>query len=109
MMFEDVPETSQVMYPDGTIKSNAEVKKDYPILGTSLGVIGFTTDDAGTVGDLILMGYYDDVNSFVDAYTSQGCDLSAATTNAEKCAIITDFVNNPVNEADEALEAYMEM
>ena len=109
MMFEDIPESSQVMYPDGTIKTNAEVKKDYPIFGTSLGVIGFTTDDAGTVGDLILMGFYDNLNSFVDAYVSQGCDLSEAKTNAEKCEIITEFVNNPVSEEDEALETYLNL
>lgn len=107
MMFEDVPETSKIMYPDGSTKTKEEVKKDYPILATPLGVIGFTADDSGTVGDPILMGYYDDVVSMCDSFISQGCDLSEAKTNAEKCAVITDFVNNPVSEEDAALEAYL--
>lgn len=108
-MFKDIPTSSKIMKPNGEIRTNSELRSDYPILGTSLGVIGFTTDDAGTVGDLIIMGYYDNINSCVDSYVKMGCDLSEATTNAEKCAIITEFVNNPVNEADVALEAYMEM
>ena len=109
IMFSEVPEKSQVMYPDGTIKAKAEVIKDYPILGTSFGVIGFTTDDAGTVGDLIMMGYYDNINSFVDSYTSQGAQVTSDMTNAQKCEAITEFVNNPVSEQDEALDAYLNM
>ena len=109
IMFSEVPATAQVMYPDGTIKAKAEVIKDYPILGTAYGVIGFQTDDAGTVGDLILMGYYDNINSFVDCYASQGAQVSADMTPAQKCAVITEFVNNPVSEADEALDAYLAM
>ena len=107
MMFSDIPANAQVMYPDGTLTSRAEVIKDYPILGTSMGVIGFQTDDAGTVGDLILMGYYDNINSFVDCYASQGAQVTSSMTNAQKCAVITEFVNNPVSEADEAVEAYL--
>lgn len=109
MMFEEIPETSQVMYPDGQIKSIGEVKSEYPILGTPLGVIGFTTDDEGTVGEFILMGYYDNINSFVDTYKSQGAEITPDMTNAEKCAVITEFVNNPVSEEDEALDAYLNM
>lgn len=107
IMFSEVPENAQVMYPDGTIKTKTEVKKDYPILGTPYGVIGFTTDDAGTVGDLILMGYYDNLNSFVDCYAGQGAQITSDMTPAQKCAVITEFVNNPVSEADEALDAYL--
>ena len=109
IMFNEVPETAQVMYPDGITKSKAEVIKDYPILGTAFGVIGFTTDDAGTVGDLIRMGYYDNINQFVDCYVAQGAQVTADMTNAEKCAVITEFVNNPVSEADAALDAYLAM
>ena len=107
MMFSDIPANAQVMYPDGTIKARADVIKDYPILGTSMGVIGFTTDDAGTVGDLILMGYYDNINQFVDCYVSQGAQITSGMTPAQKCATITEFVNNPVSEQDEALDAYL--
>ena len=107
IMFSEVPANAQVMYPDGTIKTKAEVIKDYPILGTSMGVIGFQTDDAGTVGDLILMGYYDNINSFVDCYVSQGAQVTSDMINAQKCAVITEFVNNPVSEQDEALDAYL--
>ena len=107
MMFSDIPTNAQVMYPDGTLKSRAEVIKDYPILGTSMGVIGFQTDDAGTVGDLILMGYYDNINQFVDCYTAQGAQITSDMTPAQKGATITEFVNNPVSEADEALDAYL--
>lgn len=107
MMFSDIPTNAQFMYPDGTLKARADVIKDYPILGTSMGVIGFQTDDAGTVGDLILMGYYDNINSFVDCYASQGAQVTADMTPAQKCAVITEFVNNPVSEADEAVEAYL--
>lgn len=106
-MFSDIPTNAQFMYPDGTLKARADVIKDYPILGTSMGVIGFQTDDAGTVGDLILMGYYDNINSFVDCYASQGAQVTADMTPAQKCAVITEFVNNPVSEADEAVEAYL--
>ena len=109
MMFSDIPSKAQVMYPDGTLKSRAEGIKDYPILGTSMGVIGFQTDDDGTVGDLILMGYYDNINSFVDCYASQGAQVTSDMTPAQKCAVITEFVNNPVSEADEALDAYLAM
>ena len=109
MMFSDVPENAQVMYPDGTIKDIAGVKADYPILGTPFGVIGFQTDSAGTVGDFIMMGYYDNINSFVDAYASQGAPVTDDMSNAEKCAVITEFVNNPVDEAEEALDAYLGM
>ena len=72
-----------------------------------MGVIGFQTDDAGTVGDLILMGYYDNINSFVDCYASQGAQVTADMTPAQKCEVITEFVNNPTTEADEAVEAYL--
>lgn len=109
MMFTDIPETSQIMYPSGIIKSKDDVKADYPILGTSLGVIGFTTDDAGTVGDLIMMGYYDNVNKFVDIYKAQGAEVTSDMTNAEKCDVITEFVNNPVDEAEDALDSYLAM
>lgn len=109
IMFSEVPANAQVMYPDGTIKTKAEVIKDYPILGTSMGVIGFTTDDAGTVGDLILMGYYDSYPAFKDCYTAQGAQVTADMSMAEGCAVITEFVNNPVSEADEALDAYLSM
>ena len=109
MMFEDIPENAQVMYPDGTIKDKAGVKADYPVLGTSIGVIGFTTDEAGTVGDLILMGYYDNINSFVDAYAGQGAEVTADMTNAEKCEVITEFVNNPINDDEDALDTYLSM
>ena len=109
IMFSEVPEKSQVMYPDGTTKTKAEVIKDYPILGTAFGVIGFITYDAGTVGDLILMGYYDNINQFVDSYTSQGAQITSDMTNAQKCEAITEFVNNPVYEADEAVDAYLNM
>lgn len=106
-LFSDIPTNAQIMYPDGTIKTKAEVIKDYPILGTAFGVIGFTTDDAGTVGDLIMMGYYDNINSFVDCYAGQGAQVTSDMTPAQKCATITEFVNNPVSEADEALDAYL--
>lgn len=107
MMFSDIPTNAQFIYPDGTLKARADVIKDYPILGTSMGVIGFQTDDAGTVGDLILMGYYDNINSFVDCYASQGAQVTSDMTSAQKCATITEFVNNPVSEQDEALDAYL--
>lgn len=109
MMYEDIPQTAKIMYPDGTMKSYEEVIADHPILGTPFGVIGFTTDDAGTVGDLILMGYYDNINQFVDVYSAQGAQVTSAMTNAEKCEVITEFVNNPVSEEDEALDAYLSM
>lgn len=109
MMFSDVPSSAQIMYPNGAIKTKAEVIKDYPILGTSLGVIGFTTDDKGTVGDLIMMGYYDNINSFVDCYTSQGAEITDSMTDAQKCDVITEFVKNPTTEADAAVEAYLNM
>ena len=106
-MFSEVPEKSQVMYPDGTIKTKAEVIKDYPILGTSMGVIGFTTDDAGTVGDLIMMGYYDSYPAFKDCYTAQGAQVTSEMSMSEGCAVITEFVNNPLSEQEEALDAYL--
>lgn len=109
IMFSEVPETSQIMYPDGTIKSKADVIKDYPVLGTPIGVIGITTDDAGTVGDLIMMGYYDNINSFVDCYASQGAQVTSDMTYAQKCEAITEFVKNPTTEADEAVDAYLSM
>ena len=109
IMFSEVPEKSQVMYPDGTIKAKADVIKDYPILGTAYGVIGFTTDDAGTVGDLIMMGYYDNINSFVDCYAGQGAQVTSDMTPAEKCAVITEFVNNPVNDDEDSLDTYLSM
>ena len=109
IMFSDVPANAQIMYPDGTLKSRADVINDYPILGTSLGVIGFTTDDKGTVGDLIMMGYYDNINSFLDSYTSQGAQITDDMTNAQKCEAITEFVKNPTSEADDAVEAYLNM
>ena len=109
MMFEQLPTGSKIMYPDGQIKSMGEVKSDYPILGTPLGVVGFDTDDKGTVGELILMGYYDNINRFVDTYKMQGAEVTSDMTNAEKCAVITEFVNNPVSEEDVALDAYLNM
>mgnify|MGYP003305134450 CR=1 FL=1 len=109
MMFEDIPETSQIMYPNGAIKTKDEVKTDYPILATKFGVIGITTDDEGTVGELIMMGYYDDVNRFVDTYKSQGAEVTSDMTYAEKCEAITEFVNNPVDEAEDALDSYLAM
>lgn len=109
MMFNEIPDTTMVMYQDGTIKSVDEVKVDYPILGTALGVIGFTTDDKGTVGDLIVMGYYDNINRVVDIYKMQGAEINADMTDAEKCEAITEFINNPVSEADEALDAFLNM
>lgn len=109
IMFNEIPETSQIMLPNGEIESVEQVKARYPILKTPLGVIGFTTDDEGTVGELILMGYYDNINSFVDTYKSQGVEITPDMTNSEKCAVITEFVNNPVSEEDEALDAFLSM
>lgn len=109
MMFEDIPKSVQIMYPNGQIKSVDAVKQDYPILKTPMGVIGFNTDEYGSITDPILMGYYDNINSFVDTYKSQGVEITPDMTNAEKCAVITEFVNNPVNEEDEALDAYLNM
>lgn len=107
IMFSEVPNTSKIMYPNGVIKTKDEVIKDYPVLGTSVGVIGITTDNKGTVGDLIMMGYYDNINSFLDSYTSQGAQITDDMTNAQKCEAITEFVNNPVSEQEEALDAYL--
>lgn len=107
IMFSDVPVSAQIMYPNGAIKTKDEVIKDYPVLGTPIGVIGITTDDKGTVGDLIMMGYYDNINSFLDSYTSQGAQITDDMTNAQKCEAITEFVKNPTSEADEAVEAYL--
>ena len=109
IMFSDVPASAQIMYPNGTTKTKDEVIKDYPVLGTSIGVIGITTDDKGTVGDLIMMGYYDNINSFVDCYASQGAQITDDMTNAQKCEAITEFVKNPTSEADEAVDAYLNM
>lgn len=106
-MFSEIPENYSILYPDGTIKTKAEVKKDYPILGTPMGVIGFTTDSTGAVTNPVLMGYYDNINSFVDCYVSQGAQVTSDMTPAQKCAAITEFVANPVSEADEAVEAYL--
>ena len=110
MMFSDIPTSYKVMYPDGKIRTNAEVKTDYPILGTALGVIGFQTDSKGTVSDPVLMGYYDNVNSFVDAYVSQGAEVTDDMTPAQKCAVITEFVNTPQqSEEEEAIDAYLSL
>lgn len=109
MMFNEIPDTTMIMYQDGSLKSVNDVKVDYPILGTTLGVIGFTTDDNGTVGDLIVMGYYDNINRVVDIYKAQGAEITSDMTNTEKCAVITEFINNPVDEVDEALDAYFNM
>ena len=47
-LFSDIPEDYNILYPDGTMRSKAEVAMDYPILSTSMGVIGFTADSKGT-------------------------------------------------------------
>ena len=109
MMFSDIPSGAQFMYPDGTIKDRAGVVKDYPILGTAYGVIGFQTDAKGTVGDLIMMGYYDNINSFLDAYVPQGVEITDSMTNAQKCAAVTEFVANPPNSEEDALDTYLSM
>jgi len=109
IMFEDVPEACQVMFPNGEIKTKDEVKAKYPILGTNLGVIGITTGDDGTLGELIMMGRYDNINQLVDIYREQGAEFTPEMTNAEKCEVITEFINNPVTEGDAALDAFLSM
>lgn len=109
IMFSEVPSSTKMMYPDGQIKTKAQVIEDYPVLGTSIGVIGITTDSKGTIGDLVMMGYYDNIHRFVDSYTSQGADVPESLTNAQKCAVITDFVNNPPSEEEDALDTYLAM
>lgn len=106
-MFSDIPENYNVLYPDGTMKTKAEVAKDYPILSTPMGVIGFTADSKGAITNPVLMGYYDNINQFVDCYAAQGAQVTDDMTPAQKCAVITEFVNNPVSEQEEALDAYL--
>lgn len=107
--FSSIPDSYTIMYPDGQMKKKSEVIKDYPILGTALGVIGFQTDSSGTVSDPVLMGYYDNLNSAVDAYVSQGAEVTDDMTPAQKCAAITEFVNNPINDDEDALDTYLSM
>ena len=109
MMFEDIPENATIMYPDHSCHTKDEVKNDYPILATPLGMIGFTTDAAGTVGDFIFMGYFDSVNVFRDVYVKQGAEVTPEMSNAEACEVITEFVNNPPNDEEDALDTYLSM
>lgn len=106
MMFKDLPESTQVMYPSGVVKTTEEVKADYPILATPYGVIGFITY---ANDDSILMQYYNHVYQFADTYKSQGVEVTFSMSHAKICEVITEFVNNPVSEADEALDAYLNL
>ena len=108
-LFSDIPEDYNILYPDGTMRSKAEVAMDYPILSTSMGVIGFTADSKGTITNPVLMSYYDNINQFVDCYAGQGAQVTDDMTSAEKCEVITEFVNNPVSEQEEALDAYLSL
>ena len=56
-----------------------------------------------------MMGYYDNINQFVDCYAGQGAQVTDDMTSAEKCEVITEFVNNPVSEQEEALDAYLSL
>lgn len=106
MMFKDLPESTQVMYPNGVIKTKEEVEADYPILATPYGVIGFVTY---AKDDGILMQYYNHIYQFANTYKSQGAEVTTDMSHVEICEVITEFVNNPVSEADEALDAYLNL
>ena len=109
MMFEEIPESSMIMKPDGAIRTNMELKIDYPIFNTNLGVIGFSTDEAGSIRDPIIMGFYGDIYGLLDSCKRMGHEIPSDVSNSEKCAIITELLNNPINEEEEALDAYLEM
>lgn len=94
-MFEDVPEGATIMYPSGTMKTKAEVKQDYPVLGTPIGLIGITVKSDGKMTNPILMGYYDNIISFESNYEAQGVVFTEDMTNAQKCDAVTEFVNQP--------------
>lgn len=94
MMFSDM-KAKQIMYPNGAIKTRDEVIADYPILGTPLGVVGIRCEDNGVVEDLALMESYNNLYAIVDAYKAQGVVFPDGISNAEKCEIITTFVNSP--------------
>lgn len=106
--FSEVPDV-MIMFPDGSLHTKAETAEIYTILATDMGVIGVTANDDGSLTDPVCMASYDNINVLTPSFSSMGCDFSAAKTISEKCAVITDFVNNPVNEEDEALEAYLSL
>lgn len=94
-MFEDVPKESAIMYPSGAIKTNAEVKADYPILGTPMGVLGVTVGKDGKLTNPVMMNSYYNIMAFEQMYEEQGCAIEDSLTNAQKCAVVTAFVNQP--------------
>lgn len=98
VMFEDVPADYKVMYPSGKIKTKDEVIGDYPVLGTPMGVVGVTVTKDGVLTNPIRMGSYYDIMTLEDTYEAQGCAIDDGLTNAEKCEVITEFVNQPSSE-----------
>lgn len=97
MMFEDVKAT-QIMYPSGKIVSRAQCIETYPILGTSLGVAGFTCGKDGNIGDIALLFTYQDIYTFEDMFEKQGVVFTDAMDSAQKCEAVTAFVNTTKTE-----------
>lgn len=106
--FFEVPDV-MIMFPDGSLHTKAETAEIYTILATDMGVIGVTANDDGSLTNPVCMASYDNINVLTPSFSSMGCDFSAAKTISEKCAVITDFVNNPVNEEEEAIETYLSL
>ena len=109
MMFEDIPKDAKIMHPSGLIETVEQVIERYPILGTEVGVIGFATDEKGTVGKMISMGAYGNIHTFTESFAKQGADITDDMTNAEKCDAITEFANEPINDDEDALDTYLSM
>lgn len=94
IMFEDVPKESMIMYPSGAVKTNAEVKAEYPILGTPMGVLGITVGKDGKLTNPIMMNSYYNIMAFEQMYEEQGCAIEDSLTNAQKCDVVNAFVNS---------------
>ena len=97
MMFEDVKAT-KIMYPSGKIVSRAQCIESYPILGTPLGVAGFTCGKDGKIDDIALLFTYQDIYTFEDMFEKQGVAFTDEMSNAQKCEVVTTFVNAPKAE-----------
>ena len=106
---EEFADSTQFMEPDGSISTKAEIIQKYPILGTKFGVVVFVTDSAGTVEELVMMVGYENINMVDDIFIAEGADITLDMTIAEKCAGITEFVNNRTSEEEDALDSYLAM
>lgn len=106
---EEFADSQMFMEQDGSISTKEQIIKKYPILGTKYGVVLFATDSAGTIEDVVMMYAYENINIIDDIFIAEGADITLDMTVAEKCAGITEFVNNRTSDEEDALDSYLAM